>query len=130
MAIASRTSGMSSLCIRQDTGATTLGVLKPASVACLLLTAAVPVLAAEAPSPGDDPALCGIPIAYILFGLTLLGVVLLHHYTLQVALTGLAGLASGMAYSLFKAKVHMPGNRIHRTRRTRKGQRPFFRWPH
>jgi Na+/H+ antiporter NhaD/arsenite permease-like protein len=34
--------------------------------------------------------LFGIPVDFILFGLTLLGVALFHHYTLQVALTGLA----------------------------------------
>ena len=34
--------------------------------------------------------LAGIPVDFILFALTLLGVALFHHYTLQVALTGLA----------------------------------------
>ena len=32
----------------------------------------------------------GIPLDFILFGLTLLGVAIFHHKTLQVALTGLA----------------------------------------
>jgi Na+/H+ antiporter NhaD/arsenite permease-like protein len=36
-----------------------------------------------------DPALFGIPIDFILFGLTLLGVVAFHHHTMRVALTGL-----------------------------------------
>lgn len=36
------------------------------------------------------PTVAGIPVDFILFGLTLLGVALFHHYTLQVALTGLA----------------------------------------
>ncbi|OHC66795.1 MAG: citrate transporter [Rhodocyclales bacterium GWA2_65_19] len=36
------------------------------------------------------PTVGGIPIDFILFGLTLLGVALFHHYTLYVALTGLA----------------------------------------
>ena len=35
----------------------------------------------------------GIPVDFILFGLTLLGVALFHHYTLQVALTGLVAIA-------------------------------------
>lgn len=35
------------------------------------------------------PTVAGIPVDFILFGLTLLGVALFHHYTLQVALTGL-----------------------------------------
>jgi Na+/H+ antiporter NhaD/arsenite permease-like protein len=34
----------------------------------------------------------GIPVDFILFGLTLLGVALFHHYTLPVALTGLAAI--------------------------------------
>ncbi|HVS26710.1 MAG TPA: citrate transporter [Burkholderiales bacterium] len=38
----------------------------------------------------DGPALFGIPVDFILFGLTLLGVALFHRHTLYVALTGLA----------------------------------------
>src|SRR6478609_2801819 len=34
--------------------------------------------------------LFGVPVDFILFGLTLLGVAIFHHKTLQVALTGLA----------------------------------------
>jgi Na+/H+ antiporter NhaD/arsenite permease-like protein len=36
------------------------------------------------------PVLLGIPLDFILFGLTLIGVAVFHRYTLQVALTGLA----------------------------------------
>ncbi len=58
-------------------------------VAAPLLIAAGQALAAAAgPSP-EPPYLLGIPVDFILFGLTLLGVALFHHYTLQVALTGL-----------------------------------------
>jgi len=39
---------------------------------------------------GDGPAVFGIPIDFLLFGLTLIGVGVLHHHTLAVALTGLA----------------------------------------
>ncbi|MCU0936144.1 MAG: citrate transporter, partial [Gammaproteobacteria bacterium] len=35
-----------------------------------------------------------IPVEFILFGVTLLGVALLHHHTLAVALTGLAAVAA------------------------------------
>ena len=49
----------------------------------LLLT---PALALAA----DGPNLAGIPVDFILFALTLLGVALFHHHTLAVALTGLA----------------------------------------
>ena len=38
----------------------------------------------------EGPAVFGIPVDFILFALTLLGVALFHHRTLQVALTGLA----------------------------------------
>ncbi len=37
-----------------------------------------------------DPALFGIPLDFILFGLTLLGVAVFHHHTMRVALAGLA----------------------------------------
>jgi Na+/H+ antiporter NhaD/arsenite permease-like protein len=64
-----------------------------AAVALLLMVN--PVLAATtAAEPGGYiPGLfylAGIPVDFILFALTLLGVALFHHYTLQVALTGLA----------------------------------------
>ncbi|HEX5803180.1 MAG TPA: citrate transporter, partial [Azospira sp.] len=49
-------------------------------------TALLPTLALAA----DGPAVAGIPVDFILFGLTLLGVALFHHYVLQVALGGLA----------------------------------------
>jgi Na+/H+ antiporter NhaD/arsenite permease-like protein len=38
----------------------------------------------------DVPLFLGIPVEFILFGLTLLGVALFHHQTMRVALTGLA----------------------------------------
>lgn len=43
-------------------------------------------------TPGVAPAILGIRFEFILFGLTLLGVALYHHRTLQVALTGLAAI--------------------------------------
>jgi Na+/H+ antiporter NhaD/arsenite permease-like protein len=47
---------------------------------------------AASPGPAEGPSLLGIPVDFILFALTLLGVALFHHYTLQVALTGLAAI--------------------------------------
>lgn len=41
-------------------------------------------------SSGEHPAIIGIPVDFILFALTLLGVALFHKHTLRVALTGLA----------------------------------------
>ena len=42
------------------------------------------------PPRADGPAVFGIPVDFILFALTLIGVALFHKKTLQVALTGLA----------------------------------------
>jgi len=46
--------------------------------------------ASPAALAADSPDVFGIPVDFILFALTLLGVALFHHATLQVALTGLA----------------------------------------
>jgi Na+/H+ antiporter NhaD/arsenite permease-like protein len=51
-----------------------------------------------------DPTLFGIPIDFILFGLTLLGVAVFHHHTLRVALTGLVTISIyKIAFTGFKA---------------------------
>jgi Na+/H+ antiporter NhaD/arsenite permease-like protein len=51
---------------------------------------AVPgVLVAVPAHAAGSPAVFGIPVDFILFALTLLGVALFHHHTLKVALTGL-----------------------------------------
>ena len=51
-----------------------------------------PALAAT-PGVGPEPLyLMGIPVDFILFASTLLGVALFHHHTLQVALSGLAAI--------------------------------------
>jgi len=47
-------------------------------------------LAPSAVLAADGPAIAGIPIDFILFALTLLGVALFHNHTLRVGLTGLA----------------------------------------
>ena len=44
-------------------------------------------------SANDNFGLLGIPIEFILFGLTLLGVALLHNQTFNVALTGVVAVA-------------------------------------
>ena len=43
---------------------------------------------------GAAAAGLGIPVDFVLFAITLAGVALFHHHTLQVALTGLAGAAA------------------------------------
>ena len=65
-----------------------------ATYAAAALLAAFVSPAAAAPATGTYSAqpvfVFGIPVDFILFGLTLLGVALFHHKTLQVALAGLA----------------------------------------
>jgi len=57
------------------------------------LALALPALAATglaaAAEPGALPSIGPVPVDFILFALTLLGVALFHHHTLKVALTGL-----------------------------------------
>ena len=60
-------------------------IRRPAMLCAGLLLAAFSGLAAAA----ESPAVFGVPLDFILFALTLLGVALFHKYTLQVALTGL-----------------------------------------
>jgi Na+/H+ antiporter NhaD/arsenite permease-like protein len=58
----------------------------------LMLVPCVGLMAVGSPAiaaASDLPSVAGVPIDFILFALTLLGVALFHHYTLQVALTGL-----------------------------------------
>jgi len=61
-------------------------LLRPASVAAVFLFACDPAFAA----PAAGPAVFGIPVEFILFALTLLGVALFHNQTLRVGLSGLA----------------------------------------
>jgi Na+/H+ antiporter NhaD/arsenite permease-like protein len=56
-------------------------------VSVLILLTAPLVSAADGGS--SSPTVAGIPVDFILFAATLLGVALFHHYVLQVALTGL-----------------------------------------
>jgi Na+/H+ antiporter NhaD/arsenite permease-like protein len=58
----------------------------------VLLATAMPAFAGDAAAPTEGPAIFGIPFEFVLFALTLLGVALFHHHTLQVALTGLASI--------------------------------------
>ena len=51
-----------------------------------------------AAAASETPAVFGIPVEFLLFALTLIGVAVFHHRTLQVALTGLAAIT---LYKLF-----------------------------
>ena len=56
----------------------------------------------------------GIPVDFILFGLTLLGVALFHHYTLYVALTGLAVITLyKLIFTGFKFGAGLAGFALH-----------------
>src|SRR5215213_4285305 len=58
--------------------------------------------------------LLGIPVDFILFGLTLLGVALFHHYTFQVALTGLAAIVVyKLVFTGFKFGTGLTGLTLH-----------------
>jgi Na+/H+ antiporter NhaD/arsenite permease-like protein len=58
--------------------------------------------------------LFGIPVDFILFGATLLGVALFHHYVLQVALTGLATIATyKIVFTGFKTGAGLAGFGLH-----------------
>ena len=54
----------------------------------------------------EGPALAGIPVDFILFGATLIGVALFHHHTLAVALTGLAAMIGAFAAAYYA--LHHP----------------------
>ena len=102
--------------------ATTLNLARgwPAILAlCVLILAfatASPVLAA-APGAAPEPLyLFGIPVDFILFALTLLGVALFHHHTLPVALTGLAAITIyKVAFTGFKFGTGLAGLAGHMT---------------
>jgi Na+/H+ antiporter NhaD/arsenite permease-like protein len=59
-------------------------------LAAALASVSLPALAAETAAYAEGPAILGIPVDFILFGVTLIGVALFHRHTLYVALAGLA----------------------------------------
>src|SRR3989449_11016698 len=59
-------------------------------------------------------AVLGVPFEFVLFGLTLAGVALFHHHTLQVALVGLGAIVLyKLAFTGFKAGPGMDGLELH-----------------
>ncbi|GMU50158.1 MAG: hypothetical protein AMXMBFR31_23840 [Candidatus Desulfobacillus denitrificans] len=56
--------------------------------------AATLFLFASAARAADGPAVAGIPVDFILFAATLLGVALFHHHVLKVALAGLVAISA------------------------------------
>jgi hypothetical protein len=58
----------------------------------------------------DGPAVLGIPVDFVLFALTLLGVALFHKRTFEVALVGLATITLyKLAFTGFKTGVGLAG---------------------
>ena len=87
------------------------------SVAALGLLGS-PALAATDIAPGAPPVpplyLLGIPIDFILFALTLIGVAVFHHHTLPVALTGLAAITLyKLVFTGFKTGLGFTGLGLH-----------------
>jgi Na+/H+ antiporter NhaD/arsenite permease-like protein len=82
-----------------------------AIVGCAWGLALVTLPAAAAATANPQPIyVAGIPVDFILFGLTLLGVAVFHHATLQVALTGLAAITIyKLALTGFKFGTGFPG---------------------
>lgn len=79
--------------------------------AALMALAAGPALAAAGELVSPEPLhILGIPVDFILFGLTLLGVAVFHHQTFNVAVAGLATIiAYKLAFTGFKFGPGVPG---------------------
>ena len=79
-----------------------------------LVALSASALAAPAPASPPSVYLLGIPVDFILFALTLLGVALFHHHTLRVALTGLAAIVVyKLAFTGFKFGPGLGGLALH-----------------
>ncbi|MFM9967163.1 MAG: citrate transporter [Burkholderiales bacterium] len=69
---------------------------------------------AEMAHAADSPQVAGVPVDFILFALTLLGVALFHAHTLAVALTGLVTIAAyKIAFTGFKTGAGVIGFALH-----------------
>jgi Na+/H+ antiporter NhaD/arsenite permease-like protein len=91
-----------------------LRVVAPACVLAILAMTGEALAAPVASSPVQLHYLFGIPIDFILFALTLLGVALFHHHTLQVALTGLAAITLyKLVFTGFKFGAGLGGFALH-----------------
>jgi len=76
----------------------------------LILTVSLPLPARAA----DLPGVAGVPVEFILFALTLLGVALFHNFTLYVGLTGFAAISTyKMLVTGFVAGQGFPGFAAH-----------------
>src|SRR5262249_22089109 len=82
---------------------------------CILFTlSAVSPAGAAAAAPVTPVSLLGVPVDFILFGLTLIGVAVFHHHTLRVALGGLAVIATyKLIFTGFKFGTGFGGLALH-----------------
>jgi Na+/H+ antiporter NhaD/arsenite permease-like protein len=72
------------------------------------------MLAAPLARAADGPAVFGIPVDFILFAATLIGVALFHHHVLKVALAGMAVIAAYKSvFTGFKAGPGLAGFGLH-----------------
>ncbi len=82
---------------------------RPISAGAALVMMALPAAAEHFERP-PLPAVAGIPIDFILFALTLIGVAVFHHKTLQVAATGLSVITLyNLFFSSFKHGIGFSG---------------------
>jgi Na+/H+ antiporter NhaD/arsenite permease-like protein len=91
-------------------------VLRQLAAFAGLLLGAVCSPALAAPATGSMPVVSvfGIPLDFILFALTLLGVALFHHHTLRVALIGLAAIVTyKLLFTAFPAGPGIAGLAAH-----------------
>lgn len=80
----------------------------------LLVATGAPALAASSPGLPAPIYVLGIPVDFILFALTLLGVAVFHHQTLRVALAGLAAIVIyKLAFTGFKFGQGFTGLALH-----------------
>lgn len=87
----------------------------PAALCLLAVLAAFasPAFAAAA-NPVTPVYVLGVPVGFLLFGVTLLGVAVFHHHTLAVALTGLAAITLyKLVFSGFKFGSGLSGLALH-----------------
>jgi Na+/H+ antiporter NhaD/arsenite permease-like protein len=97
-------------------GLSALWLAALAIVLSLMPFAAMAAVADAGPGPTVLPPvyLFGIPVDFILFALTLIGVAVFHHRTLEVALTGLAAIVLyKLIFTGFKFGTGLPGLALH-----------------
>ncbi len=95
-------------------GRTALGLLALTAAATAFATAAAAQATTPAMAAGTPVYVFGIPVDFILFAVTLIGVAIFHHKTLQVALTGLAAIVIyKLLFTGFKTGAGLGGLALH-----------------